>query len=228
MLAPWKKSHDKPRQHIKKQRPYFADKDTSSQSYGFSVVMLDHKKSWVLQNWCFWTVVLEKTLKSPLDCKEIQPVHPKGDQPWIFIGRTDAEAEAPILLPSDAKSWIIGKDPDDGKDWRQEKKRTTENEIVRWHQRHNGHEFEQALGDGEGQGGLACSSPGVREESGMTEPLNKNSYLIFIEIQWERHWHLILMKGKEAQVLRSEASGLFPVKLQKVERHLSDWGPTWP
>ena len=120
MLAPWKKSCDKPRQHIQKQRHHFADKGLYSQSYGFSsshVCMreLDHKESWVPKNWCFWTVVLEKTLESPLDCKEIQPVHPKGDQLWIFIGRTDA----PILWPRDVKSWLIKKDPNAGKDWKQ-------------------------------------------------------------------------------------------------------------
>ena len=155
MLAPWKKSYDQPREHIKKQRRYFANKGLSSQSNGFfssHVWMweLDHKEGWVPKNWCFRTVVLEKTLESPLDCKEIQPVNPKGNQPCIFIGRTDAEAEALILWPSDSKSWLIGKDPDAGKDWRQEEKGTTEDEMVGWHHRLNGHEFEQAPGDGEG------------------------------------------------------------------------------
>ena len=103
---------------------------------------LDYKESWALKDWCFWTVVLEKTLESPLDCKDIQPVHPKGIQSWMFIGRTDAEAETPILWPSDEKSWLIGKDPDTGKDWRQEEKETTEDEVVGWHHRLNGHEFE--------------------------------------------------------------------------------------
>ena len=114
MLAPWKKSCDQPRQHIKKQRHYFANKGTSSQSYGFSsshvwIWELDQKESWAPKNWCIWTVVLEKTLESPLDCKEIQPVHPKENQSWAFIGRTDAEAETPILWPPDAKSWLIEK-----------------------------------------------------------------------------------------------------------------------
>ena len=114
MLAPWKKSYDQPRQHIKKQRHYFANKGTSSQSYGFSsshvwIWELDQKESWALKNWCIWTVVLEKTLESPLACKEIQPVHPKENQSWAFIGRTDAEAETPILWPPDAKSWLIEK-----------------------------------------------------------------------------------------------------------------------
>ena len=113
MLTPWKKSYDQPRQHIKKQRHYFANKDLSSQSYGFSsnhvwMWELDYKKGWVQKNWCFWTVVLEKTLESPLDCEEIQPVHPKGNQSWIFIGRTDAEAETPILWPPDVKNWLKG------------------------------------------------------------------------------------------------------------------------
>ena len=125
MLAPWKKSYDKPRQWVKKQRHYFADKGPSSQSYGFSsshvwMWELDHKESWALKKWWFWTMVLEKTLESPLDCKEIQPVHPKGKQSWIFTGRTDAEAEVTILWPPDAKNWLIGKDPNSGNDWRQE------------------------------------------------------------------------------------------------------------
>ena len=104
---------------------------------------LDHKESWVPKNWCFWTVVLEKTLESPLDCKEIQPVNPKGNQSWIFIGRTDAEAEAPTLWPTDVKNWLIGKDPDPRKDRRQEEKGTTEDEMAGWHHWLNGHEFEQ-------------------------------------------------------------------------------------
>ena len=146
MLAPWKKSYDKPRQHIKKQRHYFANESPSSQSYGFSsshvwMWELDYKESLVPKSWSFWTVVSEKTLESPLDCKEIQPVHPK-DQSWVFIGRTDIEAETPILCPPDAKSWFIWKDPDAGKDWGQEEKGMTEDEMVRWHRRLNGHEFE--------------------------------------------------------------------------------------
>ena len=132
---------------IKKQRHYFADKGLSSQSYGFSsshvwVWELDYKERWVPKNWCFWTVVLEKTLQSPLDCEEIQPVHPKGNQSWIFIGGTDAEAETPILWPPDTKSWLILKDPDAGKDWGQEKKGTTEDEMVGWYYWLNGDEFE--------------------------------------------------------------------------------------
>ena len=147
MLAPWKKSYDQPRQHIIKQRHYFANKDLSSQSYDFSsshvwMWELDYKESWTLKNWCFLTVVLEKNLESPLDYKEIQPVHPKGNQSWIFIGRTDAEAEAPILWPPDVKNWLIGKVPDAGKGWRQEEKGTTEDEMVGQHHWHDEYEFE--------------------------------------------------------------------------------------
>ena len=132
---------------MKKQRHYFADKGPSSQSYGFSsghvwTWELDYKESWEVKNWCFWIVVLGKTLKSPLDCKEIQPVHPKGDQSWVFIGRNDVEAEGPTLWLPDAKNWLICKDPDGGKDWRQEEKGTTEDKMVGWHHRLNGHEFE--------------------------------------------------------------------------------------
>ena len=123
------------------------NKGLSSQSYGFSsshvwMWELDYKESWALKNWCLWTVVLERTLESPLDCKEIQPVHPKGTQSWIFIGRTDAEAETPVLWPSDVKNWFIGKDLDPGKDWRWEEKGMTEDEMVGWHHWLDGHEFE--------------------------------------------------------------------------------------
>ena len=133
---------------------------------------LDYKESWAPKNWYFWTVVLEKTLESFLDCKEIQPVHPKGDPSWVFIGRTDAKAETPVLWPLHAKSWLIGKDPDAGKDWGQEEKGTTEDEMVGWHHRLNGHDFEWTLGVGDGQGGLACCSPWGHKESDMTEQLN--------------------------------------------------------
>ena len=123
-------------------------------------------------NWFFWTVVLEKTLKSPLDCKEIQPVHPKGDQPWMFTGRTDAEAETPILWLPDAKSWLIGKDPDAGKDWGQKEKGTTEDEMVGWHHRLDGHGFGWTPGVGDGQGGLACCGSWGCKESHTTEQQN--------------------------------------------------------
>ena len=136
MFASWKESYDKARQLIKKQRHHLADKDSYSQSYGFSsshvrMWELDHKAGWALKNWCFWTVVLEKTLVSPLDCKEIKPVNPKRNQPWIFIKRTDAEPEAPILWPLDVKRQLMGKDPDAGKDWRQKKKGEAEDEMVK-------------------------------------------------------------------------------------------------
>ena len=120
---------------------------------------LDYKESWTPKNWCFWTVVLEKTLESPLDHKEIQSIHPKGNQSRIFTGRTDAEAETPILWPPEAHNWLIGKEPDAGKDWSQEEKGMTEDEMVGWHHWLNGHEFEQALGVGDGQGSLVCCSP---------------------------------------------------------------------
>ena len=125
---------------------------------------LDHKEDWALKNWCFWTVVLEKTLESLLDHKEIKPVNLKGNQPWIVIEKIDAEAETPILWPPDAKSWLIGKDPDTEKDWRQEEKEMTEDKMVGWHPQLNGHEFEQAPGNGEGQGSLACCSPRSHKE----------------------------------------------------------------
>ena len=133
---------------------------------------LDHKESWAPKNWCFWTVVLAKTLESLLDCKEIQPVHPKGNQSWIFVGSTDAEAETPILWLPNAKNWLIGKDPDAGKDWRREKKGTTEGEMIGCHHRFNGREFEQALGFGDGQGTLVCCSPWGHKESDTADWLN--------------------------------------------------------
>ena len=163
------------RQHIRKQRHFFANKVPSSQSYGFSsshVCMwdLDHKESWGPKNWCFWTVVLEKTLKSLLNFKEIQPVHPKGNQSWICIGRTDAEA--PILWTTDVKNWLIWKDPDAGKDWKQVKKGMTEGEMFGWHHWLNGLESEKALGVSDGQGGLVCCSLLGGKDLAMTEQLN--------------------------------------------------------
>ena len=141
------------------------------------ILVKGHSKLQVtlIQNWCFQTVILEKTLESPLDLKEIKPVYAKGNQSWIFIGRTDTEGEAPILWPSDAKSWLIGKDPDAGKDLRQKEKGTKEDEIVGWHHQLNGHEFEQTPGDGEGQGSLASCSPWGRKELDTTEWLNNNN-----------------------------------------------------
>ena len=133
---------------------------------------LECEESWMPKNWCFWTVVLEKTLESPLDCKEIQPVSPKGDQSWVFIGRTDAEAETPILWPPDAKSWLIVKDPDATRDWGQEEKGMTEDEMAGWHHQLDGHEFEWAPRVGNGQGGPACCNSWGRKESDTTERLN--------------------------------------------------------
>ena len=162
-----------------------ADKGPSSQSYGFSsshvwMWQLDHKESWALKNWCFWAVLLEKTLASPLDSKEIQPVNPKGNQYWIFIGRTDAEAETPMLWPPDEKNSVNWKDPDAGEDWRQEEKGTAEDEMVGWHHWHNGHEFEQALWVGDGQGSLACCSPWGHKKLDMTEQLNWMCVCVYI------------------------------------------------
>ena len=167
MLTPWKESYDQPREHIKKQRHYFASKGLSSQCYGFSsghvwMWELDYKES-------FWTVVLEKTLESPLDWKEIQPLHPKGDQSWVFIQRTDVEAETPILWPPDVKSWLIWKHPDAGKDWGQEENGMTEDEIFGWHHQLDGHGFGWTLKVGDGQGGLACCSSWGCKESDTTE-----------------------------------------------------------
>ena len=148
---------------------------------------LDYKESWVLKNWCFWTVVLEKTLEGPLDCKEIQPVQPRGDQSWVFIGRTDVEAETPILWLPDTKNWLLGKDPDAGKDWRQEEKGMTEDEMVRWHHWLDGPEFKWALGVGDGQGSLACCSPSHHKESHTTEQLNWR-HIKFMHLLMEAHF----------------------------------------
>ena len=158
----------------------FANKGPSSQGCGFSsghvwMWELDYKESWALKNWCFWTVVLEKTIKSPLDCKEIQPVHPKGDQSWVFIGRTDVEAETPILWPPDGKNWLLGKDPDAGKDWGQEEKGMTEDEMFGWHHRLDGHEFGWTPGVSDGLGGLVCCSPWGGKEPDTTEWTKPNS-----------------------------------------------------
>ena len=146
--APWKKIYNQPRQHIKKQRHHFTDQGLSSQNCGFSsshiwMWELDHKESWAPKNWCLWTVVLEEIHESPSDCKEIKPVNSEGNQSWIFIGRTDAEAETLILWPPDVKSWVTGKDPDAGKEWRQEEEGMREDEMVGWHHGLNGHESGQ-------------------------------------------------------------------------------------
>ena len=172
-----KESYDQPRQHIKKQRYYFANKGPSRQGYGFSsghvwMWEFDCEKSWALKNWCFWSVVLEKTLASPWNCKEIQPVHPKGNQSWVFTGKTDVEAETPILWPPDVKSWLTWKDPDAGKDWGQEEKEMTEDEMVGWYHRLKRHGFGWTLGVGDGQEGLACCASWGCEQSDTIEWLN--------------------------------------------------------
>ena len=158
---------------------------------------LDYKESWAPKNWCFWTVVLEKTLESPLDCKEIQPVHSKGNQSWIFIGRTDVEAETPILWSPDGKNWVIGKDPDAEKDWRWEEKKMTEDEMAGWHHWLNGHEFEWTPGVGDGQGGLACCSPwGLRvrhdwvTEQKMWVPVGKGLFI------YQKYWEEMLADNR--------------------------------
>ena len=166
-----------------KERHYFANKGPSSQGYGFSSSHvwkweLDCEEGWAPKNWCFWTVVLEKTLESLLDCKDIQPVHSEGNQPWDFFGRNDAKAETPVLWPAHAKSWLIGKDSDAGRGWGQEEKGTTEDEMAGWHHQLDGREFEWTPGDGDGQGGLACCDSWGHKESDTTERM------IWTELNW--------------------------------------------
>ena len=172
MLAPWKESYDKARQHIKKHRHHSANKVPYSQRYGFSSSHARMWEGWAPRNWCLRIVVLENTLESPLDWKEIKSVNPAGNWPWIFIGSTDAEAEAPILWLPDAKNWLIEKDLDAGKDFSQKEKGMTEYEMVGWHHRINGREFEQTLGDSETQASLVWCSPWGGRESDTTEWLN--------------------------------------------------------
>ena len=186
MFAPWKESYNKSRQHIKKLRHHFVNKSPYSQSYGFSsshVQMweLDHKEGWTQENRCFQIVVLEKTLESPLDSKEIKPVNPKGNQPWIFIGRTDAEDADPIFWPPDGKSQLTGKDPDARKIWRQEKG-TAEDGMVGCYHWFNGHEFEQTLGYSGGEWSLECCSPWGRRvgHNLVTEQQQWGSWIIAI------------------------------------------------
>ena len=168
------------------------NKGPYSQSYGFSsghvwMWELDHKEDWVPKDWSFWTVLLEKSLQSSLDCKKMKPVNSKGNQPWILTGRTDAEVEAPILWPYDGKSWLTRKDSDAGKGWKQEEKGTTEDEMVGWHHWLNGCEFEQALADGEGQGNLACC------RSEVTKSQTQLSYWTRPKMKW--HYVFLLMKS---------------------------------
>ena len=179
MLVLRKKSYGKPRKCIKKLRYHFANKGLYSQSCGFSsnhvwMCELGHKEGWVLKNRCFQIMVLQKTLESPLDIEGIKPVNPKENQPWIFTGRTDAKADAPILWPPDAMSQLTGKVPDSGKDWGQKERRMTEGEMDGWHSLLNWHEFEQTLADSEGQGSLVCCSPWGHKGLDRPEQLNGN------------------------------------------------------
>ena len=194
-LSPWKKSYDK-LSILKSRDITLPTKVCQVKTMVFPVVVYgceswDHKEGWVPKNWCFWTVVLEKTLESPLDCKEIKPVNPIRNQSWLFIGKTDAEAEAPILWPPDAKSWLIRKHPKAGKDWRQEEKVMTEDEMAGWHHQLNGNEFEQAPGDGEGQRSLMYCSPWGHKQLDMTERLNNNPRQSIDTVQTlsNYHWH---------------------------------------
>ena len=222
--TPWKKSYDQPRQHIKKQRHHFANKGQSSQSYGFSSSQVwmwesDHKEGWVLKNLWFWTVVLDKTLENPLDCKEIKPVNPKGNQSWIFTGRTDAEAESPILWLPDGKSQLIGKDPDAGTGWRWKEKGMTEDEMIGWHHWLNGLEFEQVSVDGEEEGGLAHCSLWSCKKSGTTEWLNANwmrsTYLSVVNI-WNLFSNIIM------QLERSTISVIKSISLLKFVEYIKE------
>ena len=170
-------------------------------NYSLNIYLrMDCEESWALKNWCFWTVVLEKALESPLDCKEIQSVHSKEDQSWVFFGRTDAKAETPVLWPPDAKSWLIWKDPDAGRDWGQEKG-MTEDEMARWHHWLNGHEFRWTPGVGDGQGGLACCSSWGCRESDTTERLNWRKWR-----KKTKTWHIVV-KREKGQVLLKEGMG---------------------
>ena len=193
ILTPWQETYDQLRYHIQKQRHYFANKGPSSQGYGFSsghVSMwnLNCEESWAPKNWCFWTVVLEKTLQSPLNCKQIQPVYPKGNKSWIFLGSTDAEAKTLILWPSNLKSWLIGKDSDTGRDCGQEENGKTEDEMAGWHHRLNGHKSGWTPGTGDGQGGLACCNSWSSKESDTTEWLNWTELTNFLAEALQLWW----------------------------------------
>ena len=170
---------------ILKSRHYFANKGPSSQGYGFSsgyvwMWELDYEENWAPKNWCFWIVVLEKTLESPLDCKEIQPVHSKGDQPWVFFGRTDAKGETPVLWPPHAKIWLIGKDPDAGRDWGQEEKGMTQDEMAGWHHGLDGRECDCTPGVGDEEGGLVCCDSRGCKELDMTSDWTELKLLLML------------------------------------------------
>ena len=196
----------------------------------FPVVMygceLDCEESWAPKNWRFWTVVLEKTLESPLDCKEIQPVHLKGDQSWVFIGRTGAEAETPVLWPPDAKSWLIWKDTDVGKDWGQEEKGTTEDEMAGWHHQLSGHGFRWTTGVGDGQGGLACCSSWGCKESDRTEQLNWTESLLNLITKEELFFRKTIICLRKRNFV-SNLGGLFSLfsyqKLDTFQVHWTHW-----
>ena len=183
-----------------------------------------YKEGWVLKNWCFWIVVLEKTFESPVDCKEIQPVHPKRDQSWVFIGRTDVEAETPILWPPDVKGWLIEKDPDAGKDWGHEEKGTTEDEMAGWHHGLNGHGFGWTLGVGDGQGGLVCCGSWGHKESDMTEQLNwtehDGSWNLWKRSKQKIIWRNNACKFDENRIVR-EAQWI--QSRIKTQRHTQGW-----
>ena len=191
------------------------------QAMVFSVVMygceLDHKEQWTPNNWCFQTVVLKKTLENPFDCKESQPVHPKGNQSWRFIGRTDAKVETTVLWPPDVMSWLIGKDPGAGKDWGQKEKGLTEDKMIGWHHRLNGHEFEQIQGNSEGQGNLGCCGPWGCQELYVTKPL-KNSSKQIVPSRWTVGLH--------------QAQLFCPVSYLRSEENWADllyhWPPLYP
>ena len=209
-LAPWKKSYDKPRQCLKKQRHHFANKGSCGQGCSLSI---SHVWMWelnceewkALKNWYFWTVVLEKTPEGPLDRKEIRSVHPKGNQPWILIGRTDAEAEAPILWLPDGKSWLTGKDPDVGKDW---SSRRREWQRMRWLDGFNGRKLGQTPGEGEGQGGLACCSPWDREESDTTWELNTHIQELLGYLSYEYYFLVNIICPKLEKAMAPHSSTL--------------------
>ena len=179
---------------------------------------LDCEESWAPKNWCFWSVVLETTLESPLDWKEIQPVHPKGDQSWVFFGRNDAKAESPVLWPPHVKSWLIGKNSDAGRDWGQEEKGMTEDEMARWHHWLDGHEFEWTPGIGDGQGGLACCNSWGHKEADTTEQLNWTELSTFIEHYIRAHIEDITSFSFK------QLSGIMLLLAKNVKYEVTEWG----